>query len=784
MDLREQLAQVKGKLSLLRAEFPVPADELPDEFFAREEPLRAEQQRLRAAIYDSPEAKRERAAIAKASAKGRHVVGHGHYPELLSEDPKELRRCADFTRLKTGSSSIRHFSCDDGTFHLLQWIENGKPVSGLTLKAERPWRGKQSATIDTVFTAETHRRQGLAAALLSYARTYFRKVAHSKDLTDQGRAWKKAVRNGPMKKNADERRRGLERRAKSGTIEDQARVLAERVRSGDLTQDRVDMAAALGDPVAKIVAPDAPAFSELAVSAGSVDEFSCFVARRFPRELVLLLLDAEEAMLPMVQWYTHDPITTGEDTEDEARCRDSSHVGEPGTCPRHRLTPLELEAWRRLFRRERQRILHVVTPAGRTQSRAERLAEILSEDASLRPPQGEVNRYGLLPWEHWDIGNAFAAAAAFTALSPKEFGELICGKRRRRASSPWFMPNSASECLHLFLTAWSDDDLPINRRPDWIRARLAQHILNAEDAGLMKKNADRDRGDDALRKLRRAFGESSLNDEEMFRLISGLVGRGKLEEAGEVWVEATRRGQISSTVRQQVDPAMTMKIARGILRLREGKEDEVLTSIAPRGKPDLALAKFRASKAAECVESGILVGGFRYTTPPTDMLASLLYGWLVLHRMDFDASVYTREQWLRRGEEFGNDAPVTLTSEGPFAAAMNGYDAPGPEDEDVPELFSGFLAGLGLHYEKGFSWSWHVYTQDLLKARMGTAEIALFAYDFGSKVKGISRWTGGLEGGNRWSNQVRVEGQETPLTFIVDFAPNTDEVVKSGILWS
>lgn len=934
MDLREQLAQVKGRLAVLRASYPVPTDELPDEFFAREEPLRAEQQRLVAAIYDSPEAKQERAARAKAATKPHHVAGHGHYPELLTDDPKALRRCADFTRLKTGNPSIRHFSCDGGSLHLLQWIENGKAVSGLTLKAERPWRGQQSAAIDTVYTDEAHRRQGLAAALLKYARTHFRKVAHSKDLTDQGRAWKKAVRNGPKNESCTppfDRRLVKKRVYAAGElfhvmVLPAKQKVADRLRltpgvpkdpmdKEDATIRRVCLAHSPGDALAAIEAwdgrfranahaqgavihiytnegpvearipprsllPDVQATGEVwcrcpvpvvrvaTIGAPETEElladtnhawldlntdFGATITEAKPELGVFMDLEADVyGELGIMGWLAAKAPATALEAAVVSKAADMDHgdgvrrpdvIGVPIRCNQRRdgvdkrglpvrgsMKRNADDEIRRLDRAAaadpelRYRQLVAKQRAGRL-SQAEsavlkgledRAVEISGDEfiqarrLGLEVPLPSVavvikttqENPDLLALDEWSAERMLETDGADVIVSRcvEDGGELrlffvdehgtanclVCGFMQSPDPESGFGEACRQFVWHSLdqyelyrdvarAGGYTVPDAPPRYEPDEPDEPASNPVRSS-----MKRNTARDRGDDSLRKLRRAFDESALNDEEMYRLLSGLVGRGKLEEAGEVWVEARRRGQISDAVRCQIDPPMTMAIVKGILQLRP--DLEARSASPERSAPDLALRKFRAAQAALCVESGILVCGFRYATPSPDMLAALIYGWLVLHRMDHDASVYTPEQWQRRGEDVGNDAILSLASEGPFSAAMNGYDDPGPEDEDVVELFNGFLAGFGLHYEMGFSWSWHFYTQDLLKARMATAEKALFAYDFGSKVKSINRWTGGPN--DRWSNQVRVEGQETPLTFLVDFAPNSDEVVKAGVLWS
>ena len=70
-------------------------------------------------------------------------------------------------------------------------FKDGEPVSTLQFRTEGPRTKK--ATIGTVRTAPEYRRQGYASRLLERARQDF-DIKHSKDLTDDGEAWAKAVK--------------------------------------------------------------------------------------------------------------------------------------------------------------------------------------------------------------------------------------------------------------------------------------------------------------------------------------------------------------------------------------------------------------------------------------------------------------------------------------------------------------------------------------------------------------------------------------------------------------
>lgn len=128
--------------------------------------------------------------------RGRRISGQGYYPDLLGP-PADLRGwCVDRDDIDVeyDDGRIVHYSCDNAYRHHIQLRDGDDVVAGITLYAKKPWRGLQTATIATVYVDQGHRRQGLASELLAYAREHFRKVKHSRDLTDAGAAWKRAVR--------------------------------------------------------------------------------------------------------------------------------------------------------------------------------------------------------------------------------------------------------------------------------------------------------------------------------------------------------------------------------------------------------------------------------------------------------------------------------------------------------------------------------------------------------------------------------------------------------------
>lgn len=180
------LDRESAQAALFRQEYGEPGD-WPDFAFDAMKPLY--DARVACAVRMNAARRAQQAQKPQAAT----LPGSGHYPDLLGP-VAELARCARseavlVARIPLVEGEITHSACDDGSYHLFQYVLGDRVVAGLTLKASRPWRGYQSAEIDKVFTASSQRRKGYAARLLVEARKYFRRVKHSKDLTDAGRAW-------------------------------------------------------------------------------------------------------------------------------------------------------------------------------------------------------------------------------------------------------------------------------------------------------------------------------------------------------------------------------------------------------------------------------------------------------------------------------------------------------------------------------------------------------------------------------------------------------------------
>ena len=78
-------------------------------------------------------------------------------------------------------------------------------------------------------------------------------------------------------------------------------------------------------------------------------------------------------------------------------------------------------------------------------------------------------------------------------------------------------------------------------------------------------------------------------------------------------------------------------------------------------------------------------------------------------RKALNGSLYTKAEWKRRGEPYGNDATGgTLVNEGTFCQAMNtGFPRDG--DFTFKNTFDAFLTGHGYWYEQGYHYTFHFY---------------------------------------------------------------------------
>jgi len=95
------------------------------------------------------------------------------------------------------TDGIAKYVSPHGSYRYVLYI-SGQAVSALQVMS----RDKKSAQVANVFTAPEFRRQGQAAKLLARARKDFRTVNHSRNLSEEGRAWSQAVRSAAARRLA------------------------------------------------------------------------------------------------------------------------------------------------------------------------------------------------------------------------------------------------------------------------------------------------------------------------------------------------------------------------------------------------------------------------------------------------------------------------------------------------------------------------------------------------------------------------------------------------------
>jgi ubiquitin-protein ligase len=93
----------------------------------------------------------------------------------------------------------------------------------------------------------------------------------------------------------------------------------------------------------------------------------------------------------------------------------------------------------------------------------------------------------------------------------------------------------------------------------------------------------------------------------------------------------------------------------------------------------------------------------RYSKKP-EALKAFITDWLRKHDLLYDTKVYTPDEWLARGEKYGERSLLTITTEGPLYDMMN--DGWNPR---LYEKFQAFLTSIGIWYELGYAWSIHLY---------------------------------------------------------------------------
>jgi hypothetical protein len=79
--------------------------------------------------------------------------------------------------------------------------------------------------------------------------------------------------------------------------------------------------------------------------------------------------------------------------------------------------------------------------------------------------------------------------------------------------------------------------------------------------------------------------------------------------------------------------------------------------------------------------------------------------WLITGGLLGDARFYTRAEWIARGEEFHEDAPLVLVIDGSALHTMLNFGGDTSEFDNLIESF-------GFWYELGYSWSIGFYAED------------------------------------------------------------------------
>lgn len=92
----------------------------------------------------------------------------------------------------------------------------------------------------------------------------------------------------------------------------------------------------------------------------------------------------------------------------------------------------------------------------------------------------------------------------------------------------------------------------------------------------------------------------------------------------------------------------------------------------------------------------------------TEALRHEIYEWVKKNRLGPDVFFYSAADWQKRGEEYGNTAPLTVTFEGTLNHVLN-Y----PRSEEDVRLYREFMEEIperhGFYVEQGYAWSAHFY---------------------------------------------------------------------------
>lgn len=237
------------------------------------------------------------------------------------------------------------------------------------------------------------------------------------------------------RRNSDERRRRLERSA--STIEDQARVLGEKIRTGEIPWKRAKAAGALGHPVVLAMQPvtqlaDAMEKDERGLYTPDAWHRFAGFASNFPVEFVLTILDLEEAVHPYAWWDAHEA----------QNCPGDDHA--PDECPLGSPQPEEIEAFRQ---------------------RQEHFRKALIDTGGDRSYKSGARR-------HDDLMNGLRFVKFVRAG-----GDLL------KADINWLADPFVTLTYH-----WDNEAFPRSDRPAWVFERLRNYILNGPGKIEPKRN--------------------------------------------------------------------------------------------------------------------------------------------------------------------------------------------------------------------------------------------------------------------------------------------------------
>ena len=89
--------------------------------------------------------------------------------------------------------------------------------------------------------------------------------------------------------------------------------------------------------------------------------------------------------------------------------------------------------------------------------------------------------------------------------------------------------------------------------------------------------------------------------------------------------------------------------------------------------------------------------------------AQEIWKWILANELEYDAKLYSTEEWKKKGERWGNNALFTIVTEGPHYELVNSYMDSSSERKLTSQLDK-LMKKLGIYYELGFAWSMHFYS--------------------------------------------------------------------------